>query len=187
VPVPNFADSPQGETVVDLGSGAGLDVFLSASRVGAKGRAIGIDRNKDMLAKANENKRKGGIENAEFVESPITRIELPDGIADCVISNCVINLVPEDEKHLVFKEIFRLSKPGGRVAISDILAKKPLPEALRMDVARYVGCIAGASLVEHYRAWLQDAGFHGELTEFLGGSICSYVLQPLILSTLVVT
>lgn len=120
-----------------------------------------------MLAKANANMRKARIENVDFVESPITKIALPDGVADCVISNCVINLVPQVEKHLVFEEIFRILKPGGRVAISDILARKPLPEALRMDVAQYVGCIAGASLVEEYRTFLREAGFCSEFTEII--------------------
>lgn len=114
-----------------------------------------------MLARANENKARIGAENIEFIESPITQIGLPSGIANCVISNCVINLVPESEKHLVFQEIFRILKPGGRVAVSDILAKKPLPEELKNDIASYVGCISGASLVDMYRKYFQDAGFVG--------------------------
>jgi len=114
-----------------------------------------------MLARANENKARIGAENIEFVESPITQIALPPGIADCVISNCVINLVPESEKHLVFEEIFRILKPGGRLAVSDILAKKPLPEEIKNDLSSYVGCISGASLVEMYRKYCQDAGFVG--------------------------
>jgi ubiquinone/menaquinone biosynthesis C-methylase UbiE len=118
-----------------------------------------------MLTRANENKARIGTENIEFIESPITQIELPPGIADCVISNCVINLVPESEKHLVFQEISRILKPGGRVAISDILAKKPLPEKLKNDIANYVGCISGASLVDMYRKYLQDAGFVGMISK----------------------
>ncbi len=114
-----------------------------------------------MLARANENKTRIGTKNIEFVESSITQIALPPSIADCVISNCVINLVPESEKHLVFQEIFRILKPGGRVAVSDILAKKPLPEDLKNDLANYVGCISGASVVEAYRKYFQDAGFVG--------------------------
>lgn len=147
--------------MVDLGSGAGLDVFISANKVGPNGRAIGIDRNKDMLAKANKNAQKTETKNVEFLESPITKISLPDAIADCVISNCVINLVPEAEKQLVFNEIYRILKPGGRVAISDTLAKRPLPDTLRKDVAQYVGCIAGTSLVEEYQNYLQSSGFNG--------------------------
>lgn len=148
--------------MVDLGSGAGLDVFISANKVGPNGRAIGVDQNKDMLAKASQNAQKTETKNIEFVESPITEIALPDAIANCVISNCVINLVPETEKHLVFNEIFRILKPGGRVAISDILARRPLSDALRRDVAQYVGCVAGASLVEQYQAYLQSSGFDGQ-------------------------
>src|SRR5215470_13917835 len=118
-----------------------------------------------MLARANENKTRIGAENIEFIESPITQIALPSGIADCVISNCVINLVPESEKHLVFQEIFRILKPGGRVAVSDILAKKPLSEDLKNDIASYVGCISGASLVEAYRKYFQNAGFVGMVSK----------------------
>lgn len=137
-------------------------MFISANKVGPKGRAIGIDQNKDMLAKANKNAQKTETKNVEFLESSITKISLPDAIADCVISNCVINLVPEVEKQLVFNEIFRILKPGGRVAISDVLAKRPLPDALKKDVAQYVGCIAGASLVEQYQNYLQSSGFDGQ-------------------------
>jgi len=115
-----------------------------------------------MLAKANKNAQKTETKNVEFLESSITKISLPDAIADCVISNCVINLVPEVEKQLVFNEIFRILKPGGRVAISDVLAKRPLPDALKKDVAQYVGCIAGASLVEQYQNYLQSSGFDGQ-------------------------
>jgi arsenite methyltransferase len=115
-----------------------------------------------MLAKANKIKLDSGFTNVEFVESRITDVGvLPSGIADCLISNCVVNLVPAEEKHLVFREMFRLLRTGGRVAVSDILARKPLPEALRGDVAMYVGCIAGASQVSEYDAYLRDAGFSG--------------------------
>jgi ubiquinone/menaquinone biosynthesis C-methylase UbiE len=114
-----------------------------------------------MLALAEKNKAKAGAGNVEFVDSRITSIPLDDGIADAVISNCVVNLVPEDEKQLVFDEMFRLLKPGGRVAISDILAKEPLPEKLRKCAAAYAGCVAGASLVGQYETYLQHAGFKG--------------------------
>lgn len=116
-----------------------------------------------MLTKANHNKLTTNASNTIFIESPITHIPLPDEIADCVISNCVINLVPEVEKPLVFREIYRLLKPGGRVAISDILLKRELPEALRGDMALYIGCVAGASLVEGYERYLREAGFSGML------------------------
>ena len=118
--------------------------------------------NKDMLARARENQTKWpGTENVTFVEGNITEIPLEGGIADCIISNCVINLVPDSDKQKVFAEMFRLLKPGGRVAISDILAKKALSVELRRSVALYVGCVAGASLREEYERWLKEVGFTG--------------------------
>lgn len=114
-----------------------------------------------MLARANKNKEKTGARNVQFIESQITSIALDSDIADCLISNCVINLVPEKEKQLVFNEMFRLLKPGGRVAVSDIVAKKPLPESIQNDVALYVGCIAGASQLHEYEGYLKEAGFKG--------------------------
>lgn len=115
-----------------------------------------------MLARAQQLKDDSSKMNVEFVESFITKIPLASGIADCIISNCVINLVPQDEKQLVFDEIFRLLKPGGRVAISDILAKRPLPEKIRQSISLYVGCIAGASQLSEYEVFLRNAGFTGE-------------------------
>lgn len=115
----------------------------------------------DMLRKAEALKASWGQKNVEFVQSQITRIALGDGIADCIISNCVVNLVPEEEKQLVFNEMFRLLKPGGRVAISDILAKGPLPDTIKKSMALYVGCIAGASEVRMYQKYLKEAGFNG--------------------------
>lgn len=112
-----------------------------------------------MLAKARLNASKSQINNVSFVHSRITSINLPDASADVIVSNCVINLVPHAEKHLVFKEMHRLLKPGGRVAVSDILTKKPLPEAMKNSVALYVGCIAGASSKKEYEGWLHEAGF----------------------------
>ncbi|KAK2733666.1 hypothetical protein FQN57_002063 [Myotisia sp. PD_48] len=153
-----IAKLEQGETVLDLGSGAGFDVFRAAKNVGPAGKVIG-----DMLERANQNKEKAKADNVSFVESYITDIKLPDGIADCIISNCVVNLVPETDKQLVFNEMFRLLKPQGRVAISDILAKKPLTQEIRDSVALYVGCIAGASEVKNYEKYLREAGF----TDFL--------------------
>jgi arsenite methyltransferase len=114
-----------------------------------------------MLKKAEALKASWGQKNVEFVQSQITRIALEDGIADCIISNCVVNLVPEEEKQLVFNEMFRLLKPGGRVAISDILAKGPLPDTIKKSMALYVGCIAGASEVGMYQKYLKEAGFNG--------------------------
>lgn len=155
-----------GETVVDLGSGAGFDVFLAAQKVGDDGRAIGVDMNDDMLAQAEKNKKTAnngtGAANVSFVKAPITKISpLSDGTADCIISNCVVNLVPEEEKPLVFQEMYRVLKSGGRVAISDILIKdgKQLPESLKRDMGLYVGCISGASLISGYQTYLKDAGF----------------------------
>ena len=146
-----------GEVVVDLGSGGGLDVFLAAKMVGPKGRAIGIDMTTAMIERARENAAKGGYTNVEFYQSTIDRIPLPDASVDCIISNCVINLAPD--KPAVFREIARLLKPGGRVALSDIALKHDLPEAVAQSMAAYVGCIAGAVLIDDYRAGLLRAGF----------------------------
>ncbi|KAL8761595.1 MAG: hypothetical protein Q9184_002303 [Pyrenodesmia sp. 2 TL-2023] len=154
-----LASLKEGETVIDLGSGAGFDVFLAAKRVGAKGKVYGVDMNKEMLERANRNKKTTGAENVEFTESPITKISLRDETAHCIISNCVINLVPTEEKQLAFNEMYRLLKPRGRVALSDILAKRELPDELKNNMALYVGCIAGASLVQEYERYLQNAGF----------------------------
>lgn len=150
----------EGEVVVDLGCGAGFDVFLASKKVHASGRAIGVDMNDDMLAKANRNKTLSKAQNVEFLKAPVTDISpLRDGSADCIISNCVINLVPEIEKQQAFNEMARILRPGGRVAISDILLKRDLFPALKRDMALYVGCIAGASKVESYQHYLHSAGF----------------------------
>lgn len=114
-----------------------------------------------MLSRARLNASKSGITNVQFVFSPITSMALPSASADVIISNCVINLVPAPEKHLVFAEMFRVLKPGGRVAVSDVLAKKELTDAMRSDVALWVGCVSGASMVAEYEAWLKKAGFEG--------------------------
>jgi SAM-dependent methyltransferase len=146
-----------GEVVVDLGSGGGLDVFLAARKVGPTGKAIGIDMTPEMLARARANAERQGLSNVEFIESTIDKLPLPDASVDCVISNCVINLAPD--KQAVFREIARVLKPGGRVAVSDIALKKPLPEEVGSDLLAYVGCIAGAILIEDYVAGLKAAGF----------------------------
>lgn len=117
-----------------------------------------------MLELARRNAKNAGASNASFIEAFITSIPLPSSTVDCIISNCVINLVPEPEKYLVFHEMFRLLKPGGRAAISDILAKKELPLEIRQDLSLYVGCIAGASQVEDYQRYLKEAGFQGNST-----------------------
>lgn len=124
----------------------------------------------DMLARANKNRDHAKLDNAVFMKSSITDIDLPDSCADCIISNCVINLVPECDKPTVFKEMFRLLKPGGRVAISDILARKTMPKYIQRDIALYVGCIAGASQVEQYNKYLLDAGFIGKVSSKMGSA-----------------
>lgn len=146
-----------GETVVDLGSGGGLDVFLAARKVGPTGRAIGIDMTPEMLDLARRNAEKAGLTNVEFHRATIDSLPLPDSSVDCVISNCVINLAPD--KPAVFREIARVLKPGGRLAVSDIALKRDLPPELGNDLMAYVGCIAGAIPVEDYRRGLIEAGF----------------------------
>jgi SAM-dependent methyltransferase len=150
-----------GEVVVDLGCGGGLDVFLAAAKVGPTGKAIGIDMTLEMLALARQNAAKGndgqGLPNVEFHQATIDNLPLTDGSVDCVISNCVINLAPD--KPAVFREIARVLKPGGRLAVSDIALKKPLPAEIGQDLMAYVGCIAGAVLIEQYHRQLIEAGF----------------------------
>jgi SAM-dependent methyltransferase len=146
-----------GEVVVDLGSGGGLDVFLASQKVGPTGRAIGIDMTPAMIERARLNAQKGGYTNVEFHHATIDQLPLPDASADCVISNCVLNLAPD--KPAVFREIFRILKPGGRLAVSDIALKTPLPDALAKSLAAYVGCLAGAIQLEDYRSELLRAGF----------------------------
>ena len=163
-----FASLKPGETVVDLGSGGGLDVFLAAKRVGPSGKAIGIDMTPEMLELARRNAAKadggGPLANVEFHQATIDKLPLPDASVDCVISNCVINLAPD--KQAVFAEIVRVLKPGGRLAVSDIALKKPLPPEVGNDLMAYVGCIAGAILIDEYRRQLIDAGFgHVEIID----------------------
>jgi arsenite methyltransferase len=146
-----------GEVVVDLGSGGGLDVLLAAKKVGATGKAIGIDMTPAMLERARANAKRQGLENVEFHESTIDKLPLADSSVDCVISNCVINLA--SDKGAVLREIARVLKPGGRVAVSDIALKKPLPPEIENDLFAYVGCIAGAVLIEDYVWELKAAGF----------------------------
>ncbi len=156
-----FASLKPGETVVDLGCGGGLDVFLAAKRVGPSGKAIGIDMTPEMLdlARRNAAKADGGkpLGNVAFHQAPIDKLPLPDASVDCAISNCVINLAAD--KPAVFAEIARVLKPGGRLAVSDIALKQPLPAELASDLAAYVGCIAGAIPLDAYRRGLTDAGF----------------------------
>jgi arsenite methyltransferase len=146
-----------GETVLDLGSGGGIDVLLSARRVGPTGKAYGLDMTDEMLALANENKRKAGVDNVEFLKGQIENIPLPDNSVDVIISNCVINLSPNKDR--VLAEAFRVLKPGGRFAVSDVVTRGEIPDAVRESVLLWVGCIAGALEENEYRGKLAAAGF----------------------------
>jgi len=148
-----------GETVLDLGSGGGIDVLLSARRVGPTGKAFGLDMTDEMLALANENKRKAGVDNVEFLKGQIESIPLPDNSVDVIISNCVINL--SSDKDRVLAEAFRVLKPGGRFAVSDVVTRGEIPPAVRESVLLWVGCLAGALDETEYRAKLAAAGFTG--------------------------
>lgn len=146
-----------GETVLDLGSGGGIDVLLSARRVGASGKVYGLDMTDEMLALARENQRKAGVDNVEFLKGEIESIPLPDNSVDAVISNCVINL--SGDKDRVLRESFRVLKPGGRFAVSDVVTRGEVPPDVRQNVLLWVGCIAGAMQDFQYAAKLAKAGF----------------------------
>lgn len=148
-----------GMVVVDLGSGAGFDAFLAARRVGPSGRVVGVDMTEAMVEKARENARRGGFSNVEFRLGTIEALPLPDAFADVVTSNCVINLSPD--KSAVFREAFRVLRPGGRLCVSDIVLAAPLPPEIQGSVEAYAGCIAGADLLEAYLARIAAAGFAG--------------------------
>ena len=152
-----LAELEPGETVLDLGSGGGIDVLLSARRVGPTGKAYGLDMTDQMLALARENQRKAGVENVEFLKGQIEAIPLPDASVDVVISNCVINLSADKDR--VLGEAWRVLKPGGRLAVSDVVRRRPVPEALRRSIELWVGCVAGALEESDYRAKLDTAGF----------------------------
>lgn len=147
----------EGETVLDLGSGAGFDAFLSARLVGPEGRVIGVDMTPEMVAKARENAAKAQVENVEFRQGYIEDLPVDSDSVDLVISNCVINLSPD--KRAVFNETFRVLRPGGRIAVSDIVLTTQLPQAIANSLAAYVGCVAGASLLDDYLSMLKDSGF----------------------------
>ena len=147
----------EGEIVLDLGSGAGFDAFLSAKLVGPQGRVIGVDMTPEMVAKAQENAAKSALDNVEFRQGFIEDLPVDSDSVDLVISNCVINLSPD--KSAVFNETFRVLRPGGRIAVSDIVLTSELPRAIASNLAAYVGCVAGASLLDDYISMLQDAGF----------------------------
>src|SRR5271169_4016409 len=146
-----------GETVLDLGSGGGIDVLLSARRVGPTGKAYGLDMTDEMLALANENKKKAGVENVEFLKGEIENIPLPANSVDVIISNCVINLSADKDK--VLREAFRVLKPGGRFAVSDVVTRGEMLPEIRQSVLLWVGCVAGALEENEYRSKLAAAGF----------------------------
>jgi SAM-dependent methyltransferase len=152
-----LAQLKPGETVLDLGSGGGIDVLLSARRVGPSGKTYGLDMTDEMLALANENKRKSGIENVEFLKGEIESIPLPDNSVDVIISNCVINLSADKDK--VLREAFRVLKPGGRFAVSDVVTRGEILPEIRQNILAWVGCIAGALEENDYRSKLASAGF----------------------------
>jgi arsenite methyltransferase len=152
-----LAELKPGEIVLDLGSGGGIDVLLSARRVAPGGKAYGLDMTDEMLALANENKRKAGVENVEFLKGEIENIPLPDASVDVVISNCVINLSANKDR--VLSEAFRVLKPGGRFAVSDVVTRGEMPAEIRRNVLLWVGCVAGALEETEYRTKLAAAGF----------------------------
>ena len=152
-----LASLKPGEVVLDLGSGGGIDVLLSANRVGPTGKAYGLDMTDEMLALANANKRKAGVQNVEFIKGEIEHIPLPDASVDVVISNCVINL--SADKNAVLREAFRVLKPGGRFAVSDVVTRGEMLPEIRKSVLLWVGCVAGALEESEYRSKLASAGF----------------------------
>lgn len=178
-----LAELKPGERVLDLGSGGGIDVILSARRVGSTGHAFGLDMTDEMLALAEQNKLESGIENVSFLKGNIEDIPLPDHSVDVVISNCVINL--SGDKPQVLKEAFRVLVPGGRFAVSDVVTQGELPADLRQDMEAWVGCVAGALEEQEYRRYLADAGFEDievqvtrvydpqDLAESMRGGCCS--------------
>jgi len=152
-----LADLRPGEAVLDLGSGGGIDVLLSAKRVGPTGKAYGLDMTDEMLALARDNQRKSGVENVEFLRGEIEDVPLPAGSVDVIISNCVINLSADKDR--VFAEAFRVLRPGGRLAVSDVVVRGEMPSAIRKSVELWIGCVAGALGEREYREKLAKAGF----------------------------
>ena len=153
----------RGEVVLDLGSGGGIDALLSARRVGPTGKAYGLDMTDDMLALARENQRQAGVENVEFLKGEIENIPLPDNSVDVIISNCVINLSADKDR--VLREAFRVLKPGGRFAVSDVVVRGSVPDVVRKSMLLWVGCIAGALEEDDYIAKLTGAGFEDASVE----------------------
>lgn len=152
-----IASLKEGDVVLDLGSGAGFDAFLASAKVGTTGRVIGVDMTKEMVEKARINATKGNYKNVEFRFGEIENLPVDDNSIDVIISNCVINLSPDKEK--VFRESFRVLKPGGRIMVSDIVLIKPLPKIIKDSVEAYVGCLAGASMKDEYLNYIKNEGF----------------------------
>jgi SAM-dependent methyltransferase len=173
-----YANLRPGETVVDLGCGGGIDVLLAARKVGPTGRAVGIDMTPEMIERARANARRPVqgqvLDNVEFHLTTIDLLPLEDDSVDCLVSNCVINLAPD--KPAVFREMLRVLRPGGRVALSDIALKKPLPPELARDVQAYVGCVAGALLIDEYERGLRAAGFEAVRVVDAGKDLNAYAL-----------
>ena len=158
-----LAELRPGETVLDLGSGGGIDVLLSAKRVGPSGKAYGLDMTDEMLALANDNKRRAGAENVEFLKGEIEQIPLPDESVDVIISNCVINL--SGDKRTVLAEAFRVLKPGGRFAVSDVVVRGDVPAAVKTNMELWIGCVAGALEEQEFLSLLRDVGFENPSIE----------------------
>ncbi|KAG1823750.1 S-adenosyl-L-methionine-dependent methyltransferase [Suillus subaureus] len=168
------ASVKEGETVLDLGSGAGIDVFLAAQKVGPKGQAIGLDMSTDMINRARKNAFKQGYRPPQvvFIQTELTQpLPVATASVDCILSNCVINLLPDAGKAALLKECYRVLKPGGRLVIDDIIAKKLLPDIIRSDFSAYIGCISGALQLEQYRALIKLAGFTDALFVETGGDL----------------
>jgi arsenite methyltransferase len=187
-----FAKLNLGETVVDLGSGAGFDAFIAARKVGSSGRVIGVDMTPQMISKARQNATTNGSKNVEFRLGEIEHLPIPDSTANVIISNCVINLVPESGKAQVFRDSFRILKPGGRICISDVVTSVELPEVMRADLAKYAGCLNGATLMANLEGYLKDAGFteiritpKDESKEFIKTWAPDYSVADLIISALI--
>ena len=166
----SIASLKEGETVLDLGSGAGFDCFLAASKVGPHGRVIGVDMTPEMVEKAQENARKNKIDNVDFRLGDIEKLPVDSDTADVIISNCVINL--STDKQRAYDEAYRVLKPGGRLAISDIALKEELPEKIRNSIKAYVGCIAGAELIDDYKRIVEASGFQDVRIQIKTSSSC---------------
>ena len=178
-----LASLKEGQTVLDLGSGAGFDCFLAAKAVGEKGRVIGVDMTPEMVDKARENAKKGGYQNVEFRLGDIEYLPVIDNSVDVILSNCVVNLSPNKPK--VFSEAFRVLKPGGKLTLSDVVLLRPLPPVLANSAAAYLGCVAGASLKSDYIGMLNKAGFAdvqvvGESPFYLGEAAVDPIVQTII-------